>query len=61
MNDLQTSPADVSGEASRKPALQAQPAVLRGTITVVRAATGKVETYHFTGTPAEENGTAEKE
>jgi hypothetical protein len=31
--------------------LQAQPAILQATIHVTRKATGKVETYHLTGTP----------
>jgi hypothetical protein len=32
----------------------AQPAVLRMTVQVIRAATGKTETYELTGTPLKE-------
>lgn len=31
--------------------LQAQPAVIRATISITRKATGKVETYELVGTP----------
>ena len=38
--------------------VQAQPAVLRATIQITRAVTGKVETYEIVGTPAEVKGEA---
>lgn len=33
------------------PKLEAQPAVLRATIQIIRAGTGKVENYEIIGTP----------
>lgn len=38
--------------------VQAQPAVLRATIQITRAVTGKVETFEIVGTPAEVKGEA---
>ena len=35
------------------PELEAEPAVLRMTIEITRAATGKTETYELIGTPVE--------
>lgn len=49
-NELKTEPATMSGEAA---VIRAKPAVLRATIHITRAATGKVETYELTGTPVE--------
>ena len=56
-HDLKAAEAAVSGVAGRisaadkaSMALQAQPAVLRATIHVTRAATGKVEEYEIVGT-----------
>lgn len=46
-HELQSQPAAASGDAS---VLRAQPAVLRATIHVTRAATGKVDTYELVGT-----------
>ena len=60
MNDLKPEPAQVSGEASRVSAaekqavLQAGDAILKATIHITRAATGKVETYEITGTVPKE-------
>lgn len=55
MNEVQAQPAAVSGEAQRIPAeLEAKPAVLRATIHITRAATGKVETYEIVGAPTQE-------
>lgn len=54
MNELQTEPASVSGEASVIRAadkLQAQGSVIRATVHVTRAATGKVDTYELVGIP----------
>jgi len=56
-HELKSGDAAVSGVAARISAadkaamvLQAQPAVLRATIHITRAATGKVETYDLVGT-----------
>jgi hypothetical protein len=52
---LTSSPATVQGEAGRIPAakpavdIKAAPAVLRATIQITRAATGKVEEYELIG------------
>jgi len=58
---LKTEPAILQGQARRISAaekaameLVARPAVLRATIQVTRAATGKVETYEIVGTEAGE-------
>ena len=54
MHEVISQPAEVQGQADRIPAAQkiaAQPAVLRATITVTRAVTGKVETFDIVGTP----------
>jgi hypothetical protein len=56
MHELKPDDASVSGQAAVIRAadkLQAQPAVLRATIHVTRAGTGKVDTYELVGTPAE--------
>lgn len=55
-HEIQAQPARVAGEAQRIPAaakqaLEAQPAVLRATIHITRAATGLTETYEIVGTP----------
>lgn len=57
MNDIQSQPALLSGQAQRISAadkaaaqLKAQPAILRATIQITRAATGKVEEYEIVGT-----------
>ena len=54
-------PAVLQGAASRISAaekaalqLQARPAMLRATIQITRAATGKVEEYEIVGTPVTE-------
>ena len=54
-------PAVLAGSATRISAadkaamqLQARPAVLRATIQITRAATGKVEEYEIVGTPVTE-------
>lgn len=59
-HELQSADAAVSGVAGRisaadkaAMALQAAPAVLRATIHVTRAATGKVETFEIVGTAAD--------
>ena len=54
-HELKANDATMSGQAQRisaadKLAMQAQPAVLKATIHITRAATGKVETYEITGT-----------
>ena len=55
--DLRAQPALLHGEARRisaeekaEMALKAQPAILRATIHITRADSGKVETYEITGT-----------
>jgi hypothetical protein len=60
-NQLGALPALLSGEARRISAaekaqmeLDARPAVLKATIHITRAATGKVETYELTGEPPKE-------
>ncbi len=55
---LTSSPATVQGQAGRTPAakpieVKAAPAVLRATIQITRAETGKVEEYEIIGTAAE--------
>jgi hypothetical protein len=53
VNEANAQPAVVSGQASvirKGQAIEAQPAVLRATIQITRAATGKVETYEIVGT-----------
>jgi hypothetical protein len=59
--ELKAGDAAVSGQASviraadkPKADLQAQPATLRATIHITRAATGKTETYEIVGTPIPE-------
>ncbi len=42
-------------------ALEAKPAVLRATVTIVRANTGKVETYEIIGTPEPEEPKPDEE
>jgi hypothetical protein len=60
MNEVSAQPATVSGQASviRKAdvqhAINAQPAILRATIEIKRAATGKTEVYEIVGTPLKE-------
>jgi hypothetical protein len=54
MHELKSDDATVSGEAAVIRAadkLQAQPAVLRATVHVTRAGTGKVDTFEIVGTP----------
>ena len=60
-HQVHAQPAAVAGAAARISAadkaameLQARPAVLRATIHVTRAATGKVDTYELVGTEAGE-------
>lgn len=60
MNELQSGEAAIAGAAGRisaadkaANALQAQPAVLRATVHITRAATGKVETFELVGTAAD--------
>jgi hypothetical protein len=60
MNEIKSQPALMCGEARRISAaekremeLNARPAILRATIHVTRAATGKVETYEIVGTADE--------
>jgi hypothetical protein len=60
MSDLVTQQAVLCGQARRISAaekaemeLQARPAILRATVHVTRAATGKVETYELVGTADE--------
>ena len=62
--NIQSSPAILTGAATRisaaeKAAINAKalPAVLRATIHVTRASTGKVETYEIVGTPADDTPT----
>jgi hypothetical protein len=55
---LASAPATVQGVAGRIPAakqleVKAAPAVLRATIQITRAETGKVEEYEIVGTAAE--------
>lgn len=57
MNSIHCGDAAMSGAATRISAadkaameLQARPAVLRATIQITRAATGKVEEYEIVGT-----------
>jgi len=51
---LTTSPAEMRGEAARIPAaIKARPSVLRATIQITRAATGKVEEYQIVGVAEE--------
>ena len=51
MQEIKSQPAEVQGQAQRIPAaVKAQPAILRATIQVTRAATGKVEEYEIIGT-----------
>jgi hypothetical protein len=50
-----SAPAVLLGQAQRIPAAaKAQPALLRATIQITRAATGKVEEYEIIGTPAQQ-------
>jgi hypothetical protein len=55
VNEAKSDPATVQGVASvvrKKPAdVVAQPAVLRMTVEVIRAGTGKKETFELVGTP----------
>jgi hypothetical protein len=60
MIEVKAQPALVAGEARRISAaekaameLQARPAILRATIHVTRAHTGKIETYEIVGTADE--------
>ena len=57
MHEIKASNATVLGQAQRISAadkaaaqLKAQPAILRATIQITRAATGKVEEYEIVGT-----------
>ena len=60
MNNIESQPAQVSGESCRVSAaekqavLQAGDTVMKATIHITRAATGKVETYEITGTVPKE-------
>jgi hypothetical protein len=57
MNEAIAQPATVSGQAiitRKSDAIQAQPAILRATIEIKRAATGKTEVYEIVGTPIPE-------
>jgi hypothetical protein len=57
MNEVSAQPATVSGQASvirKSCAIEAQPAILRATIEIKRAATGKTEVYEIVGTPVKE-------
>lgn len=60
MNQLESQPSQVAGEAGRvsaadkQAALQSGDVVMKATIHVTRAATGKVETYELTGTVPKE-------
>lgn len=59
MHKVISQPALLQGQASRIPAeqkLAAQPAILRATITVTRAGTGKVETFEIVGTTEPQTG-----
>lgn len=52
---IKSEPALLRGTAQHIPAaMKAAPAVLRATIQITRAATGKVEEYEIVGTPAEQ-------
>ena len=60
-HQVNAQPATVTGQAQRisaaekaKMALEAQPAILRATIQITRAATGKVEEYEIIGTAPKE-------
>lgn len=48
-------------EEQKPPQLQSQPAVMRATISITRAATGKVETFEIVGTPIPEPEPKEEE
>lgn len=58
-HEVKAEPASVSGQAGRiskadkEAALAAQPAVLRMTVEVTRAGTGKKEVFELIGTPVE--------
>lgn len=61
MNEVKSQPATVTGQAQRisaaekaRMALEARPAILRATIQITRAATGKVEEYEIVGTTPKE-------
>lgn len=57
MNEAKSDPATVQGVASvirKGQAIEAQPAILRATIEIKRAATGKTEVYEIVGTPLKE-------
>ena len=61
MSDLVTQHAVLCGQARRISAaekaemeVKARPAILRATVHVTRAATGKVETYELVGTADEQ-------
>jgi hypothetical protein len=57
MSEAKAQPATVQGQASvirKSDAIQAQPAILRATIEIKRAATGKTEVYEIVGTPLKE-------
>jgi hypothetical protein len=55
MQEIKSQPAVLLGQAQRIPAaVKAQPAVLRATIQITRAATGQVEEYTIVGTPISE-------
>jgi hypothetical protein len=55
MNEAKSDPAVVQGAAGVvRNGPEAQPAVLRMTVEITRAATGKVETYELVGTPVPE-------
>jgi hypothetical protein len=57
MSDAQAQPAAVQGQASvirKGQAVEAEPAVLRATIEIKRAATGRTEVYEIVGTPVKE-------
>jgi hypothetical protein len=57
MSEAKAQPAVVQGQAGvirKGPAVQAQPAVLRMTVEIKRAATGKTEVYELVGTPIKE-------
>lgn len=59
-NELNSEPAQVAGTARRisaaekESALHAQDAVVRATVHVTRAGTGRVDTYEIVGTPIKE-------
>jgi hypothetical protein len=59
-HEVKSAPAILQGEAQRISAadkaaiaLKSTPAILRATIQITRAATGKVEEYEIVGTAAE--------